>query len=452
MTSQTPHNPIIGITTFIHDLTWTASPPAVRHQVKRCLLDLIGTLIAGRATPLGNIAYTTATRLFGGTDATLPLDGTRVSAAGAALAVGLTIDAMDAHDGYRPAKGHAGANVFPAALAAAEIAGWSGRDFLTALIVGYEIALRAAVALHQTACDYHSSGAWGALGAAAIFARALGLNREQTRHALGIAEYYGPRSPMMRGVDHPAMLKDGSGWGSMAGVTAAYLAASGFTGAPAHTVEVAAVAPHWASLGRAWWIEDLYFKPYACCRWTHPAIEATRALVRDQALAPGQITRIVVHTFTAATHLTQAAPQTTEEAQYSLPYPVAATLIDGRLDAEQVTPPRIFDADIIALAHKVEVVIDEALDREFPARALAHIDVETGSGQVLSSDVFAARGDPDLPLSDDELIAKFTRLAMPHLSAARRDALRDHIWRCDEADRFARLQALLSPPLDTTGS
>src|SRR5690606_37721888 len=193
-----------------------------------------------------------AATIYGGDQATLLLDGRRASAPGAVWANCSTIDAMDMHDGYRRAKGHAGVNVFPAALAASEMAGWDGRQLMAALVMGYEIALRAGLALHATACDYHTSGAWGALGAAAVFARALGLTAQQTRHALGIAEYHGPRSPMMRVIDSPTMLKDGSGWGSMAGVLASQLAAQGFTGAPAMTVDADEVAAIWATLGSQW--------------------------------------------------------------------------------------------------------------------------------------------------------------------------------------------------------
>src|SRR5207249_1978270 len=109
-----------------------------------------------------------------------------------ALANGMTIDALDIHDGYKLVKGHAGAAVVPATLATLTLdqqGTVSGRELLTTLVVGYEVALRAGLALHATACDYHTSGAWNALGCAAITARRLELSAEQTRHALGIAEY-----------------------------------------------------------------------------------------------------------------------------------------------------------------------------------------------------------------------------------------------------------------------
>ena len=144
---------------FIHSLTWAEVPPDVQHMAARCVLDLSATLIAGQATELSRIVRDVVAAAYGGGEATLLLDGRRASTPGAALANGMSIDALDMHDGYRPAKGHAGVNVFPAALALGEVIGWRGEEFTAALVVGYEVALRAGVALHRTACDYHTSGA-----------------------------------------------------------------------------------------------------------------------------------------------------------------------------------------------------------------------------------------------------------------------------------------------------
>ncbi len=121
-----------------------------------------------------------------------------------------------------------------------------GREFLTCLVLGYEIATRAGIALHATVSDYHCSGAWNALGCAAVGARLLALRRRRrSREALGIAEYFGPRGQILRVCDSPTMVKDGSGWGAHAGVTAALLARDGFTGAPALTVERADARDCW---------------------------------------------------------------------------------------------------------------------------------------------------------------------------------------------------------------
>ncbi len=269
---------------FIHRAGFADLPDPVVAQAKRCLLDLVGVAASGRQTELSRIVHRFALAQMGegiGAGARLIFDGRRASASGAAYAGASTIDAFDAHDGHRLTKGHAGVALLPALLAAMDAtARWDGRELLTALVVGYEIAIRAGIALHASVSDYHTSGAWNALGCAAILARHLGLDAAQTRHALGIAEYHGPRSQMMRCIDHPTMLKDGSAWGALAGVSAAYLAADGFTGAPAVTLEGLEIAGIWDDLGSRWRILEQYFKPVPVCRWAQPAIEAALDLRR----------------------------------------------------------------------------------------------------------------------------------------------------------------------------
>ena len=269
---------------FIHDLCYDDLPDRVIRQAQRCLLDLIGTAAGGTVTDTSRLIRNHAARHFGagsGPGARLLFDGRRVSPPGAALAGGLMIDSLDCHDGHVLTKGHAGVAILPSLLALMDAEGdVSSHEFITALVLGYEISTRAGIALHATSCDFHSSGAWGAVGCAALGARWLKLNEAQTREALGIAEYHGPRSQIMRVVDHPTMVKDGSGWGAMAGLSAAYLAADGFTGAPALTCESDAVAGIWADVGSRWRILEQYFKAYPVCRWAQPAIEAALTLQR----------------------------------------------------------------------------------------------------------------------------------------------------------------------------
>lgn len=158
------------------------------------------------------------------------------------------------------------------------------------------------------------------MGAAAAGARMLGLDREATVHALGIAEYYGPRAPMMAAIDHPSMVKDSSAWGAQAGVTAALLAADGFTAPPPSLLRGSGAAgPElWSDLGSRWRITEQYFKPYPVCRWAHPAVRAAIDLVVGHNLDPASLARIQVTTFDPATRLTTRHPRTTEHAQYGL--------------------------------------------------------------------------------------------------------------------------------------
>ena len=398
-------------------------PDSVMAFARRCLLDLLGVAAAGRSTELSTIIGDHAARHFGaGTGPAVPMlfDGRTVSPAGAALAAGMTIDAIDAHDGHNLTKGHTGCHQFPALLALSIAEGRDDADeFLASLVVGYEFATRAGIALHATAPDYHTSGAWGAVGAAALGARVLGLDAAQTFEAMGIAEYHGPRSQMMRVIDHPTMLKDGSGWGAMAGVSAAYLAADGFTGAPAITVCDPAVDGLWSDLGESWIIFDQYFKPQPVCRWAQPSVEAALALRRAHAIDPEAIERIEVTTFHEAARLATAHPATTEHAQYSLPFPVAAVLARGQLGANEVTADGLGDPLIRALADRVTIHEDAAHNAAFPANRYARVAVQLLDGTVFTSSDHEPRGDATAHLDDDEIRAKFHAFAGPVLGDTR---------------------------------
>ena len=300
-----PHHAI----EFIHGLSYAAIPEGARHAGRRALLDTLGVAAAGGGTAASRILCDHAANFHGAgkSGARLLFDGRRVAPPGAALAGAGSIDAVDAHDGHPLTKGHMGVTVIPALLAFSdELAPCDGAELLTRLVLGYEIGSRAGISLHATVADYHTSGAWNALAAAAVGARSLGLSPAESGHALGIAEYYGPRSQMMRVIDHPSMLKDGSAMGAMSGISAALLAAAGFTGAPAITLLDDAVAEIWSDLGQRWRVAEQYFKPYPVCRWAQPAVEAVLSLVRPGAGAPipaDQIAAITIHSFTEATRL-----------------------------------------------------------------------------------------------------------------------------------------------------
>jgi 2-methylcitrate dehydratase PrpD len=399
---------------FIHDLAFADMPEDVVRQAKRCLIDLVGVAAAGVRTDASRIARAFAARHLGtsGQGARILFDGRTASPAGAAYAGAATIDAFDAHDGHPLTKGHAGAAVLPALLAVADAgARVDGRAFLASLVLGYEIATRAGIALHASAGDYHASGSWNALGCAAVASRLLRLDPDRTRHALGIAEYHGPRSQMMRCIDHPAMIKDSSGWGALAGVSAAYLAADGFTGAPALTVEAEAHRELWSDLGTGWRIREHYLKPHPVCRWAQPAIEAADALVKRHRIVPGRIAAVRVETFDAAVRLDSRPPATTEDAQYALGFPLAAMLVRGRVGAQEIMADGLRDPDILRMAHRIVLQEDAAFTRRFPAERIARVTIALDDGEELVSGPTAARGDPDSPLEDEEVMLKFRSLA-----------------------------------------
>lgn len=443
--------PTRSLDSFVRHLSFGDLPEAVRHQARRCILDLLGTAAAGMSMSLSTIIRNHAVEQFGsgGRGARMIFDGRRVSPAGAALAGGMTIDSFDAHDGHVLTKGHAGAAVLPGLLAVLDAveAPMAGEEFLTSLVLGYEIAIRAGIATHRISPDYHTSGAWNALGVAALAARRLELGTERLRHALGIAEYHGPRSQMMRCIDHPTMLKDGSGMGAMVGISAAYLARDGFTGAPALVVESSETADIWADLGSRWRILEMYFKPYPVCRWAQPAIRAVLDLRAAHQITPDAVDCVEIHTFHEAARLAHPAPADTEQAQYSLPFPVAAALVRGRLGPADIDGPSLRHAAVLDMASRIRLVEDAALSARFPAERYARAVVRLRDGRVIECGPVSAPGDPETPLSDEQITAKFIEAAQTTLSRAEAAALVQSVKRLETAEVFGRfIELLLAPP------
>jgi 2-methylcitrate dehydratase PrpD len=437
---------------FVTATTYKELPAAVQAMAKRCLLDLVGTAIAGTQTPLSSIIRNHAVRAFGAgigaPSARLMFDGRVASPVGAALAGGMTIDSFDAHDGHVLTKGHAGCAILPALLSVAETRDMSGAEFLASLAVGYEIAIRAGIAQHATAPDYHTSGSWNALGAAAVAARIWGFDEARFRHAIGIAEFHGPRSQMMRCIDFPTMLKDGSGWGAMSGVSAAYLAGDGFTGAPAIVVEGDNVKPFWSDLGEEWRFLGMYFKPYPICRWAQPAVEAALALRRKHNIVPETIEHVEIDTFDAGVRLNQRRPQTTEEAQYSLPFPVAAALVRGQLLPSDVAGASLLDAEILSMNDRIKPITVAEIDKLFPAERMARARIYLKDGTVLESELMTARGDAQRPLSDAEIVAKYHSISDDVIGHEGASALGSTIERLDRAGSVRELLDLVLAPVD----
>ncbi len=420
---------------LIGNLRYQEIPVAVRALMRRSLLDTFGVAAVGSSTEIAAI-----TRRFSqsqmpaaadGPVARILFSGLQASPVGAAMASAYCIDAIDAHDGNSHVKGHAGSGVIPALLAVVDglqQAGHavSGEALMVALVIGYEVGYRSGLCMHGTVSDYHTSGAWTAVGAAAGAARLLQLNSDQTQHALGIAEYHGPRSQMMRCIDHPSMLRDGVGWGAPAGLSAAFMAQLGFTGAPAITAQSTEAASYWTDVGERWEIENTHYKAYPVCRWAHPAMDAVRALMGEHGLSSGDIERAQIHTFHNAIRLAGHAPQSMDELAYSLAFPFAIMAVHGELGLAQMQAGILDDPEVKRLSAATELVESDHYTAISVGKRWAEVRLFLRDGRELRSETCTPRGDPDNPLSDAEITQKFHAFAGSVLgpkSAAQIEAL-----------------------------
>ena len=428
-------------------------PQSTLDMAATLLIDTVGVAAGAAGLAAGRIARDHVFAFHGAGApehaAHMMFDGRCASIPGAAFATATQIDNLDAHDGLNQTKGHIGCAVVPALFAFAENRPeLSARDALKVLVVAYEIAARAAFVLHTSVSDYHTSGAWNALGVAAIGCRLGDANPDQLRQAFGIAEYHGPRSQMMREIANPTMLHDGSGMGALVGSMAALMAKDGFTGAPAITVENEDAAQFWADLGEVWTIEQNYIKPYPICRWAHAALDALSGLMRAHGFHADDVANIKVNTFAESAALFPGMPATTSQAQYSLPFALATMLVHGRIGPDEITGAGLSDPQVAALLPRISVHEAVRHSERFPKGRWSDVTVELKDGRRLASGDVNARGGSEAPMDMHEVEAKFHIMASA-LPEPRRRA----IWEMREQlmqpeAKFEELARLVRAPME----
>jgi 2-methylcitrate dehydratase PrpD len=381
--------------------------PSARRRLELAVLDLVAVCEAGRSAPAAHIAADTAHTIFGSGSSTSWLDGQQLSPAAAAWANGVLANVLDLDDGHSLTKGHPGAVVIPAAIAVAEHVKASAHQVLAAIAVGYEVAVRAAVAQHDRSPQYHGTGSWGAVGAAAATARLLGSDEAACRQAISLAEYHGPLALIMRSVAEPAMTKDGIGWGAMVGVSCAFLADAGFTSTTGQFADLE--VDDWDQRRV---VEELYVKPFPCCRWSQSAVVAAETITDTTGFDPAKIISIEVRTFAAAAALADVPPTNTEQAQYSLVWPVACQLGLGRYGVAEALGD-FENPAVNRLLPLTRVVVDPDLTAEFPSRRLSSVLVRTDDGTEFSSGITEPWGEGDDPHWEDRALDKARLLLGP---------------------------------------
>ena len=395
-----------------------ALPAATVEATCRDVLDTLGCMLGGSGAPGIEMLRKIAARAGGREEATALLIGLRVPAQAAALLNGAMAHALDFDDTHdRAGAIHPGAPTLAAALAAMEVRGGvSGSEFLLAVALGLDVACRIALASRQDR-GWHRTAAMGVFGATAASSRLLGLDEEQTRHALGIA--LSQAAGTRQCIDDGSMTKRfQAGQAASAGVLSAMLAAEGFTGAEntfagrygflaLYQPEDQANAERMTDrLGEVWEGDGLSLKPYPCFRPSHPAIDAAVALYRELELAHSAIATVVLETDDGSWQ-DQLAPGTTRrrpahviEAQFSTPFLVAAGLVRGRVSIDDVAD--VDDARVLELAGKIE---GHAVQGK--ARGWARLTVTTADGRCATREVTDPSGSPAAPISEAALEAKF---------------------------------------------
>jgi len=434
----------------------TDIPNLVINAAKYLTLDWLGSAIAGTRTEPGRklLDYAAAQE---GRGATVIGLGAERNADLAALVNGGLSHIVEMDDLHRASVLHPAAPVIPAALAVAEREGRSGLDLLTAVALGYEVAIRIGEAVGRSHYRFwHNTATCGVFGSTAAAGWLLGLNREQMVWALGNAGTMA--AGLWEFIADGAMSKHlHAGRAASCGLLAADLARRGFTGARRilegergfFAATSSDARPELVTQGLApgmadYKITGVSIKPYPSCRHTHPAIDAALALRERHALRPNLIARVWVETYRAALDLTDnPAPATPYAAKFSLQYCVACALARGRVALDDFEPQALEDEAVRWLMGSVSVRLSEELDGRYPREWPARVRIALADGRELAQLVQVPKGDPENPLSEAELEGKFrTLVAGTHYEQAA-SAL---IERVKRLERLERARDLLAGP------
>ncbi|QDL38621.1 MmgE/PrpD family protein [Rhodoferax sediminis] len=421
----------------------TARREITRHA-KRAVLDWLAATYPGtRCAPALQLVQACRDELGVGASSVVGF-GTTSFPATAAWINGSASHAVEFDDIYREAVYHPGSPTVAAALAIAEARDASGGELLAAVVVGYEVATRIGAALQPSHVRrFHATGTIGCLGAAVAAAVLLRPRDAQAvRHAMATAATFA--SGLQQALRSEAMTKPlHAGHAAAVGVRAAQAAAHGVTGA-ADILEaelglgaVMAEQTDWSratqGLGESYHIARVTHKVHACCGHIFPAIDAALALRARHGIDAGRIAAIHVASYPQAVEATgRFEPRTPYEAKFSLPYAVSHALVHGSVGLDAFASERLASAEVRALMRLCTLEAVPELGQRFPSRRDTRVTIRTTDGAEFAEFRAFRRGDPEFPLADAELDAKFEALSAPVIGAARAQALRAQVWRLDE--------------------
>ena len=426
-------------------------PEAVRRQAKLVVLDTFGVILAGSTRPevrdlRQRLAATTA-----GSGATVYATGfPSHDPRTAGLINGIAGRSIELCEGLRLASGQAAMQVLPAALAVGEHAERSGAEFLSAFILGYEIAGRLAAAFTPRPLA-HQNGQVALLAAAAAGARLRGLDAAGISLAMRIATTLLLTPSYTNAVAGATALNVAGGISGFAGVLAPELALAGFT-AQQDAIEEALGQLVGAGfspgrllddLGTSWQITRNYFRLYACCNPIHPALDCLHAALAELRPKPDEIERIDVATYRFASVMQNPEPPNYFASKYSLPHAAAVMVVRGGAGFAELDDSALADPVITALRQRVHVSEDPAMSALAPRLRPARVTVSLTDGRQATHVCDSHRGDFNDPFEETEIRGKFRQLATTLLPDNLVAETEQAIDRCEDWTSVAELPRLL---------
>ncbi len=411
---------------FIEDCQQRTFSEVTMHEARRTLLDWQGSLIAGSDTDVAKKLFIAYSEELGVGNCSVAGSTKKTFTRAGAFMNGTISHIAEFDDIYRDGAYHPAAPTISGVFALAEQRNDSVEHLLRAIIVGYEVSTRISKVIQPSHYRFfHTTGTVGVFGAAAACAYLLKLNKTQACDALATAATFASglqqafRSDSMTKPMHP-------GHAAEVGVNAALTAQAGMTGTPdilegsAGFGAALSQNPRWdevlKDLGATWNIEHMTFKNYGCCGHNFPSIDGVAFLLQKHQINWKEIAKIRIGGYKATKEVCcYVHPQTPFEAKFSLTYTVSARILYGRVREKAFLEEAIKNSDIQILEDKIEVAIDAECESHFPVHRSAKVEIEMHDGAIYQHYQKTRHGDPDDPLSDQELMDKFLELSEPRI-------------------------------------
>ena len=447
---------------FCHNMNYGDLPPEVIDRTKYLTLDFLGVASRG--------SMVESTKAMYGLVEDLGLDpkggviigtGMRASYQYAALANGTSAHSLELDDVHNEASLHPGVAVFPAAFAACEMAGADGEKLIEGVVVGYEVTVRLGKALKPSAHyaqGFHPTGTCGVFGAAVAASKILGLDEGQMLHSMGIAGSQAAGSM--------EFLADGAwtkrlhpGWAAHSGVIAALLAKKGFKGPSAilegrngflHAYSPSSDASEvLEGLAESYQILRTSIKPHACCRYKQAPIDGILRIMEQNRLKADEVKKVTLGILKTGFPIIVTPeelkynPRSVVDAQFSMPFGAAVAILYGKASLDEYTLDKANSPRVKEMMDKVSCVESPELEKVFPKQWPATVEIVTRDGKSYSAKVDYPKGDPENPLTWDELIDKANDLASPIYSASRRNEIIQRTRQLNEETDLRKFAPLL---------
>ena len=432
---------------FVARTSWNDIPERAMHESKRAILNGIAATFAGCREEAITIALRSLREFSGHQQATVIGHRERLDTLGAAFLNAAAANIFDFCDTHLATVIHPPAPVSPALFALSERQRVSGRELLTAFVLGYEVECRVGLAISpgHYRRGWHITSTCGGFGSAAAASKVLGLDPQHIVWALGNAATQAAGLSECLGTSAKSI---SVGNAARNGLWSALLAQQGF-GGPPRPIEgvqgylnaagdLSDLGALTRGLGDTWEVLHNACKPYPCGIVIHPVLDAVFALQSEQPVAPTSIERIVVRGNPLLRRRTDRPDiQTGREAQVSVQHSVAVALLDGKVGVQDYSDARVRDPAVAALRRLITVQDDPDI-----APQGAAIEIYTKDGKRRSTMIEFARGSAQRPMSDADLETKLSAQAEPHIGLEKARRLIESVWQLDRTDDAARLLAL----------